>query len=170
VTTFWAIVLGVLSSVIASAVWLVLLRGLRPKLELSPVIVEDPATSPCFRIKLINRSRRAVVDLGFELVVMRPERTKGGTINMRKIVPVAGPPPLILLARKRGRDEGTYRLRIDADLRGILEEDELRFVRIRVFGRDAVSGIGGVAEQQYHDPGAEIIRGKYVKGPTFDVV
>lgn len=72
--------------------------------------------------------------------------------------------------RDRGRDEGTYRLRVDTDLRRLLEEDDLRFIRIRVFGRDAVSGIGAVAEQQYHDPGAEVMRGKFVKGPTFDIV
>lgn len=169
-TTFWAIVLGVVSGFIASAVWLVTLRGLRPWIEISPVIVEDSTAPGCFRIKIVNRSRRAVVDMAFELVIMRPERTKGGTVNMRRIVRVAGPPPLILAGRKRGRDENTYRIRVDANLRGILEQDDRRFVRLRVFGRDVVSGLGRVAERQYHEPTAEIIAGKYVKGPTFDVI
>jgi hypothetical protein len=170
VTNVWAIVIGVLSSVLASGVWLVVLRGLRPKIEISPVLVEDPGPQPCFRIKVINKSRRAVVDIAFELVIMRPERTKGGTVNMRKVVRVAGPPPLVLAGKGRGRDDNTYRIRVDADLRGILEQDESRFVRLRVFGRDSLSGLGRVADREYHEPAAEIITGKYVKGPTFEVI
>ncbi|MFG1820598.1 hypothetical protein ACGFIF_43045 [Kribbella sp. NPDC049174] len=169
-TNVWAIVIGVLSSLLASGVWLVALRALRPKIEISPVLVEDPGDQPCFRIKVVNRSRRAVVDIAFELVLMRPERTKGGTVKMRKVVRVAGPPPLVLAGSARAKDDNTYRIRVDADLRGLLEQDESRFVRLRVFGRDSLSGLGRVAEREYHEPAADIVTGKYVRGPTFDVI
>jgi hypothetical protein len=169
-TTLWAIVIGVLSSVVASAIWLAALRGLRPNLEISPVIVQDPAAPSSFRIKIINKSRRAVVDVSFELAVMRPERARGGTVTMRKTVRLAGPPPLIIPGRRRGGDEGMYRIRVNADLRSILERDDRHSIRLRVFGRDEWSGVGAVAQREYHDPTAEIVTGRYAKGPTFDVV
>lgn len=169
-----AIVVGVLSSVVASFVWLFALRRVRPHIDISPVIVEDPPSegSPrCFRIKIINRSRRALVDLAFELAVMRPTRTRGGVVQMRKVVRVAGPPPLIIPGRRNdGGDHNVYRIRVNADIRGVLEQDEHRFIRLRVFGRDELSGIGRVAEREYHEPGAEITVGKYAKGQAFDVV
>ncbi len=169
-TTVWAVVIGVLSSVVASAVWLAVLRGLRPNIEISPVIAQDTSRPSSFHIKIINRSRRAVVDVSFDVAIIRLARTRGGTVDMRRTVRVAGPPPLIIPARKRGSTDNMYRLRVDADLRTALENDDRHSVRVRVFGRDSWSGVGSVAEQKYHDPGTEIAVGKYAKGPTFDVV
>lgn len=110
-TIVWAIVIGALSSVVASAVWLAVLRGLRPNLEISPVIVQDPTPPSCFRVKIINRSRRAVVDISFELAVLRPDGTRGGTVTMRKTLRLAGPPPLIIPGRRRASDDNMYRIR-----------------------------------------------------------
>ncbi|MFJ4099838.1 hypothetical protein [Amycolatopsis japonica] len=169
-TTFWTIVVGVLSSVVASAVWLVALRGLRPAIEISPLIAQDPERSNSYHVKIINRSRRALVDVSFDIAIIRIARTRGGTVDMRKTVRVAGPPPLIIPARKKDGTDNIYRLRVDADLRGTLEIDDRHSVRIRIFARDAWSGVGRVAERRYHDPGTEIAVGKYAKGSTFDVV
>ncbi len=167
-----AVVVGVVSSVIASSVWLLGLRRLRPRIDISPWIVEDvrPDGEPaCYRIKIINRSRRAVVDLAFELAVMRPERTQGGVVKMRRVVRVSGPPPLIISGRASD-DSNTYRMRVDADLRGILSGDAHRFIRLRVFARDEWSGIGRVAEREYYEPSSDLIVGKYSKGQSFDVL
>jgi len=84
---------------------------------------------------------------------------------------VAGPTPLINPGRRNdGNDHNTYRIRVDADIRGIPEQDEHRFIRLQVFGRDELSGIGRVAEREYHEPSAEIPVGKYANGQAFDVI
>ncbi|MGN9920255.1 hypothetical protein [Micromonospora palomenae] len=168
-----AIAVGVISSVIASSVWLFGLRRMRPVIDISPWIVEDDTASgapTCYRIKIINRSRRALVDVAFELAVMRPERTQGGVVKMRRVVPVSGPPPLIIPGRGRGDDANTYRIRVDADLRGILDGDAHRFIRLRVFARDEVTGIGRVVEREYYEPRSDLRAGKYSKGQSFEVV
>lgn len=161
---------GVLSSLAASLVWLMSLRLVRPVIELSPYIVESVREEPTFQIKIINRARRSAVSLFFELAVIRPKRTKGGIVKSRRMVPIAGPPPLILPGRTAADDDNCYRLLIKQPLRDLLEHGADSHLRLRVYAQHEVSGVGRVFERVYHDPQTELLRGRFSKGQSFEVV
>jgi hypothetical protein len=171
-----AISTGVLSSVAASIVWLWGLRRMRPRIEISPVMTEEPSSrSPhnvSYSIKLINRSRRAAVDLEFELTIIRPQRTRGGAVNTRRDVAVSGSAPMLLPPATRGDLEAhnAYRLRTNFPIRWALETYPDSHVRLRVLAKDEVSGTGRVFEAKYHEPSTDMKVGKFARGETFDVV
>lgn len=176
--TVVSIVTGVLSSLVASLVWLIGLRRVRPDIEIGPALAEElheTAEGPPERsyvIKFLNRGRRSVVDLQFELVLIRPRRTQGGLVDMRNRLDVAGTPPLSIPSYSRGDKEShnAYRVRTYEDLRTLLEQEPNAFIRFRVFARDEWSAIGKVFEYRFHEPATDIRRGKFAKGQTFDIV
>lgn len=167
--------LGVFSSLVSSLVWLLALRFVKPKIDISPYVVEGPSTagnksSPSYRIKIINRSRRSAVGLQFELAAITPRRTKGGSVRGRRMIPIAGPPPLILPGRRADSDGNNYRMHVSSDLRHVLEGDSSAYLRLRIFAQDELSGVGRVFEQSYYDPKADIVQGRYAKGQSFEVI
>jgi hypothetical protein len=169
----FAVVVGITSSIAASALWLVILGRFQPKIEISPEIAEDHDESAApgrFRIKIINRRRRPAADLRFELSVITPKRTRYGYIKVRKVVPLRNDPPLIIPGRaKHNDDDNAYRIRVSEDLRAALSADERVMIRFRVYARDAISGIGKVFERTYFDPDCDIRRGDFGKGQTFEI-
>ncbi len=173
-TAVWT---GAVGSLVASLIWLLGLRRLKPRLDLSPVVAEETRDLRgneriTYSIKMINRRKRAAVDLQFELVMIRPRRTRGGFVDTRTLLRVYGRPPLILprYENKAGEHHNAYRLRTGAELRVLLQEDPNASIRLRVMARDEVSGIGKVFEAKYNEPASDIQRGKFARGQTFDIV
>ena len=74
-------------------------------------------------------------------------------------------------ARKHDpKAHNAYRLRTDMGLHHLLVAYPDGHIRLRVFARDELSGIGRVFEAAYHEPETDIRRGKFALGQTFDVV
>jgi hypothetical protein len=167
--TIEAIAVGILSSVVASALWILILSRLTPKMIISPEIAEDPATQ-VFRIKVVNLSRRAAVDLRVEAHLVTSIGVRGGRVNRRMNL-VCGNPPLVLPRRTRTSKEydNAYRLRIDSNVRELWSASPDSFVRLQIFARHEVTGMGKMFEQRYHHPGAEIVTGSFVHGHDMSV-
>jgi len=168
--TVEAIVVGILSSVVASALWILILSRLTPKMTISPEIAEDP-TSPVFRIKVVNLSRRAAMDLRFDAHLVTPIGAKGGTIKRRTPLE-CGNAPLLLPRRDRSDTDydNAYRLRIKDDIRQLLSDNPASFIRLQIFARHEVSGMGKMFERRYHHPSSEIVTGSYAHGKDLAVI
>ncbi|WP_410569279.1 hypothetical protein [Amycolatopsis sp. cmx-4-61] len=109
-------------------------------MTISPEIAEDPV-SPVFRIKVVNLSRRAAMDLRFDAHLVTPVGAKGGAIKRRTPLE-CGNAPLLLPRRDRSDADydNAYRLRIKTDIRQLLSDNPASFIRLQVFGRHEVSG------------------------------
>ncbi|MFJ1762055.1 hypothetical protein ACIOD2_17150 [Amycolatopsis sp. NPDC088138] len=167
--TVQAIVVGILSSVVASAVWILIVSRLTPKLTISPEIAEDPQ-SPVFRIKVINQSRRAAMDLRFDAHLVTPIGAKGGSIKRRTPLE-CGNAPLLLPRRVRTSADydNAYRLRIKSDIRQLLSDNPHSFIRLQIFARHEVTGMGKMFERRYYHPSSEIVTGSFVHGKELAV-
>lgn len=169
-----AVVLGALSGLISSVVWILALSRITPKLIISSEIAEDPNASPdspIFRIKVVNKSRRAAVDLRFQVDLMTPIRVKGGNINRRKPLE-CGNAPLVFPRYDRSNKEhdNAYRLRINSDIQKLLKDQPNSSIRLQIFARHEVSGMGKVFEQRYYHPNSEIVIGSFVRGQDLTLV
>lgn len=168
-----SIITGVASSVAASAIWLYILRRMTPKIEISSQVaesIEEAGAPGRFRIKMINRRRRAAVDLKIEVTIISNKHVKGGQIKVREVVTTLNDTPLLLPGRKsNGDDDNAYRMRIREDLKAALEDPQ-KYVRVRIFARDEVSGFGKVAEVAYHNARSDIVAGDFSKGQAFEIV
>lgn len=163
--------IGVVSSVVASTIWLVTIRAVRPRVDISSVIAEEgEGEDRKWRIKIINRARRAALDIEFELVAVRPASAMNGAVNFTRSCRV-GRAPIILpgVSQRRRDDDNCYRLRIHDNPREMLAGDDGRFLRLRLFARDEVSGIGRVFESRYTYEATQVVRGRFARGQVFDV-
>ncbi|MFC8301569.1 hypothetical protein [Micromonospora orduensis] len=144
-----------------------------PMIDISPQVAEnaEEAGAPGrFRIKMVNRRRRAAVDIKLEVAIISIKGVKGGQIKVREVVPTLNETPLILPGRRsNGDDDNAYRMRMRVDLKEALA-DRQKYVRVRIFARDEVSGFGKVSEMVYHNVRSDVIEGDFSKGQTFEIV
>lgn len=163
-----AVLVGILSSVTASAIWMLLLGRLRPRLAISTEIAEDPNVnmdSPVFRIKVVNRGRYAAMDLRFQVDLVTPVRAKGGNVDRRTPLKCGNAPLMFPRYDRSGNEHrNAYRLRIDSDIRRLLAEYPNSSIRLQIFARHELSGMGKVFEQAYNHPDSEIVLGSFVRG------
>ncbi|WP_086844138.1 hypothetical protein [Amycolatopsis kentuckyensis] len=92
-----------------------------------------------FRIKVVNLGRRAAVD-------HRVEAQRVTSIGAR-----------------------AYRLRIDSNVRELWSAGPDSFMRLQIFARHEVTGMGKMFERRYHHPGSEIVTGSFVHGQDMTV-
>ncbi len=164
-----ALVVGALSSLIATLAWFVIFQYvLRPRIRIAPKAAWSPNEKVMF--KIINASPRALIDVRFQVDLLRPAVRAKGITTVRTHVDVPADPPLMLPGRRRKSDDANaYRIAVPLDPAGIFEGSDNRYVRLRVFGRDAVSGVGAVSEQTYTHR-SDIVTGSYAKGQDFEIV
>lgn len=88
---------GAVASLVDSLIWFLALRIVRPRVDISQEIAEEvsPEGTVSYRIKVVNRTRRAVVDLRLELSVITPTRAKGGPVYRGQRLVIENEPLLI---------------------------------------------------------------------------
>lgn len=149
-----SIIAGVVSGLIASAVFLLALRWIRPKILIAQevsVYPSDDNGDEVLRIKIVNLRYRAVADISVELFVEHSREVHGGAIKVRKgvgskfVSHVQGPRKL------RDKEfDNARRIRIHKEeLIQALAEKPNGYLLAEVFARDAVSGVGAIFTRKY---------------------
>lgn len=165
---FEAVWTGILAALVASLVWFLIFRLLRPNIKIAPRGIWHPDTG-YIQIKILNSTSRDVIDVRFQLDVLRPKVGPKGITLVRSRVVVDSQPPVIIARKHRGNDDANaYRIAASLDLSQVFTAENNSFVRLRVFCRDAVSGVGRVTEGKFHSEG-DFPEGEYEKGQTFAI-
>jgi hypothetical protein len=160
-----SLVVAIVTGVASSFLWLVALRLVRPQIRIGPEMAWIPKENE-LRFKIINVSRRAMVDVNFDLSVIRPVAEGGGLTEMRERVLLPGVPPLIIPGRKGSHSHNAYRILAVLPPGYVFDGTYQRWLRLRVFVRDEVSGVGRVFEQEYTHPNS-LVSGTFRRGNTF---
>lgn len=164
-----AIWTGIVSGLVTSMAWFALFRYIRPRMKVAPKASWDPAVG-LVRFKILNMSRRELIDIRFQIDVMRPRVDPQGVTYVRSPVDLVAKEPVMLAGKRRDNDHSNaFRVAAELNPTEIFERDSNRFIRFRVFARDTVSGVGRVEEMIYHSID-DVIDGTYAKGQTFDIV
>ena len=158
---------GVVAGLVASLIWFAAFRIVRPRVKIAPRAAWEPS-SGVVRIKILNRARRDLVDIQFQLDVVRPLVDPKGISYALMRVRLLTEPPVILVGRSASGEDNAYRLGAQLDPLDVFSEDRSQFVRLRVFGRDSVSGVGRVAEARYHSL-VDFVDGNYETGQKFQI-
>lgn len=155
-SVFWqALAVGAVSSLLASAVFWAGLQRLRPRLTISPQITrtgrDAPDTGFRYRFKVVNRSRRAAVDVQIHAYLDVPRKVLGGDIRVLKKLPVNTTAGSVIPGKHKKDREARHarRVRFDVDLDEIWKDDQHSSIRVRVYARDSASGYMGECEQVY---------------------
>jgi hypothetical protein len=120
----------------------------------------------------VNKSRRAVVDVKFELVI---EYSTEGQKRTKLVRPERVEPMSISGFNKKRDEWGDYKITHGEDLieevsRYTVVSDGNCTLRLRVFGRDSLSGMGKQFEMRYSRPlDGSIVYGKFEDGVSLEV-
>lgn len=170
-----------ISALVASALSLLGLRLLRPRIGISPQIVSwwsEENQEMRYSIKIVNKSRRGLVEPRFELTLLY-ENSEGRTKS--KFIPRGRPDPMAIHGRKKGKRGGellgdyvvTYGGK-DADPLLLAEQrtggntDRAR-LRFRCFVRDSFSAVGRQFETEYEFSRQAVVFGSFDRGYALTV-
>jgi hypothetical protein len=165
-----SMLVGVLSSLVASALFLVVLFRLRPKIEISPEIADQSTDEgPCFAFKFINRSRYQAFDISVEVLFVTPSQAPGGPVNnMRDVVLTRS--RFHMLGEFSPKDEQAnyaFRVRTFEDLKKSWSSTA-QSLRVSVVSRHALSGFSGIKTMVFNTKG-QIRKGRHRFGNHLNV-
>jgi hypothetical protein len=168
-----SVVTGVVASLVASGVFLFFLTRLRPKVEISPVISKslDTDNNPVYSVKIVNKSRRSLINIKAQLQLVGPAIVPGGMIEGVKEVPLYGDNPLEILGFKSSdkTEKYAYRFTILEDLEKALLYEQQTYLRIIIFATDSVSGFSRAFSQEYQTKRNSFKEGDFVLGREMDI-
>ncbi|MCJ1680015.1 hypothetical protein MTF65_22245 [Streptomyces sp. APSN-46.1] len=169
----------VVVAVSASGLSLVGMRLFRPRIKLSPDIAvrwSEHRQGLRYNLKLVNKSRRVLVDLRFELVFVY-ENSEGR--HKTKLIARARPDPMSIKGRSWKKQttnvSGAYTVAYSEDIIAVIAERTLAgtraaHLRFRCFARDGMSGIGRQFEMKYEPPLASLVYGNFEKVKSRKVI
>lgn len=150
---FYSILGGVVSGFIASVVFLIVTRWIRPKIVISKHISAYPSDSgpEVLRIKIVNMRYRAVADVTVQVFVERKRAVHNGEVKVR--TPIGKKFTSHIQQQRKFRDkvfDNARRIRLDYDgLLLALAEKPDGYLVVEVFARDAISGVGAAFTREY---------------------
>jgi hypothetical protein len=166
-----SLLIGVLGSVIASAIFLATLYSLRPNLEFSKFIADQSKNDDhMFAFKIINRSRWALTHLEFELTLITPKSVHGGVVLTNDLLPLIKDKIFEIGKFDKKDKDAQYAVRIGApvDLRAKCA-GEGQFLYLTVSAQHSLSGFRKVFTKHYH-PESDVKKGKHEYGLGLDVL
>lgn len=166
-----AIIVGVASSFASSALFLMAMNRLKPRIEISPIISRytDENGQSVYVVKILNKGPRDVININivFHLVkeiivsggrVFRSERLELRTNNILSIPKF----------NKKDKDANyAFRIRCFENLEAKWNANQNSYLRIRLTAEDAISGSTIVQEQKYFLSSSSIQEGQFEWGNSF---
>lgn len=177
-----SIALGVIGSLVASALYLAVMLSLRPRLGVSSVITRTPTDNgaPTFRyrVKIVNKSRRDCVDFLVRAYLITEWTIPGardGEFGVNRVFkPInlsrreGGPLP----GYRRSDRAGSYAVRIrfeESAVQVLNAAEQNQYILLRVSAKDGVSGFPGTVSREYR-LATQISNGTFAFGRSMKVV
>jgi len=162
------IIVGVLSGFIASGIFLLFLRSLRPNIHISPEIAVN---NNKYTIKIINKSQRNAVDIRVELLLVQSKNVPGGSIISTNTIQLNKDKAFILAGYDSNDTDAKYarRFNTDEDLHGMWNNKDIQYLIFRIYCHDEVSGFGKVFSSEYRTKRNSLISGQFHFGNDLSI-
>lgn len=164
--------IGALGSLIASAVFLVLLTWLRPKLHIAEKIANPQGESPS--IKIVNGSRWRAVDVQVELLRRSVVQGAGGQHTKHEHLTgyLKEDSHFVLPGFRRGDSEASYALQhfLEEPIEEIWPDGTTQYLEFWVRATHPISGLGKLFVRTYRDKQSSVGHGKYAHGRSTEIV
>ena len=166
------IVIGVLSSFIATSLFLLCLRALRPVFEISKEIAfMNENGKDKFSIKILNKSPRNAINIRIEIGLMSSKIVPNGTILSRKAVSLRTANMMVLSRFDKKDTDATYAYRINIidDINTLWTDETNQFIRVKIFAQDEMSNFGRVFIQDYMTKRNSLKHGQFSFGDSHEI-
>lgn len=168
-----AIIIGVLSSAVACLIFLLFLSRIRPKIIISDQIAKEKSIkgSIAYRIRVINKTHRPIMDIKAQLHRVTLIVVPGGTIPKVKEIPLKRS-EIMELPKFDPRDKEAnyaYRFVTYENVEEIWGDDTKSYLRFRIYAKDSLSGFGKVFIKNYHTKRNSIKEGSFKVGNSLEI-
>ena len=167
-----SIIIGIVSSLFASLLFLLFLKSIKPKIDISNNIAKGQDTNGklVYRIKIINKNNRPITDVKAELKLVSPRNVDEEEIISSTNIKIERPELFIIPKYNLTDENAGYAIRflIYQKIEDNWKSDE-QYLKFRILGHDSFSGFGEVFEKEYHNKNKVIVMGDFVKGDNFEI-
>lgn len=166
-----AILIGVASSFIASCMFLFALYSIRPKIEIVENIAKDVGLNgkTFYVIKVINRARRAAVDVRAELRLMTYKNVDNGHVVVTQSIKLVQPEIFSIPRYRKGKTGFGYRFSTFEDLDEKWPDDSSSYLSFKIYAKDSLTGFGKVFSKQFRTKNKNIVPGKFSNGESTEI-
>jgi hypothetical protein len=167
----YSIALGILSSVIASVIFLLTIYRFKPTIKISPHIARSTdSAGKFFSFKVINDSPRPVVDVRVDVALTSRASVPDGTVHWTKQIPIVKDYAFHLGPKSADDHEAKYAFRFvtECDLDELWKGDA-ETIRFRVIATDALTGFRKCEFMEFRLPRTCIKDGMHEWGPGLEV-
>ena len=165
------LLIGVVSGVAASTLFFVLLRRLRPRIEISPFIARsEQGGYTYYDFKIVNLGARSAIDLRAHLVVATPTNVEGGPIYRTQGIELTKD-AFFELGRFDEKDQNAYyalRFTTVEDIETLWKDDRSH-IRLRIMATDAESGFSRAFMHDFRTKRNTIKNGQHEFGTSLAV-
>ena len=169
-----AIIIGVLSSFVASFIFLLFLARIRPNIIISDKIaknIDSITGNVTYIIKLINKTHRPIINVKVQLKLISLTAMPGGIIEKNKRIPlrISEIMEISKFDLKDKNAEYAYRLTTAENIEELWEDDAHSFLRFKISATDSLSGLGKVFYKDYYVKKNSIEEGGFEFGNSFNI-
>ncbi len=168
-----AVIIGILSSLVASLMFLLFLTRVRPKIIISDRIAKGKSSTgeTVYRIKIINKTHRSIINVKAQLHLMIPTVTPGGIIMKSKEIPLKRS-EIMEISKFDLKDEMAgyaFRFLTYENIEDLWKDDTHSFLRFRIFATDSLSGFCKGFCKYYHTKRNSIKGGDFEFGNSLEI-
>lgn len=169
---------ALLTGLLTSLIFLILLYFLRPKIKISDCIAEDENDSNIFRFKIINKSFFSIYDIKVrmfqcnEINGINAKNTKFEKLEL-KVSNIWTIPPFNIRhlfqkeeSEKNIKGKTNYAATFRTDDAKMKEwgKDENTYLTVEILAKHGFSGFSKVFTKDYHSPKHKLKKGKFLSG------
>jgi|GEM_PF-1692306 len=169
------ILIGLSSSIVASIILIYVLRFIKPRIEISKQIAVGKSADNAkeFQIKIVNKTRRAIIDIDAEMHLIRRINVGGGVIPEYKSIPLKINSRMEICGKKHkvNRDffEGANFIFLTyQNIEELLTSIPNSYILITIGATDSFSGVRRIFPQEYFRK-EDIVVGEFYKGNVLDI-
>lgn len=168
-----AIIIGVLSSFVASLVFLYFLNMLRPKIIISEQIAKSHNINGHveYQIKTINKTRRTIMNVQAQLFLTTPTEIRGGILEKNDEIQLRTK-KLHEMAKFNGKDKTAkyvFRFICEKNFEDDWNKNKNSFLRFKILATDSLSGCTSVFSKDYQTIEKSIKEGEFEFGNSLKV-
>jgi hypothetical protein len=172
---FDKIVLATFVGTISSGIFLYILSRFRPNIEIAPVIAKGCDTNnekTLYRIKVINRTKSPIVDVKAQLHILKNHQTATGSIYKSSPIKLKRSHQMVIDGYDKSDSDANYAYRFVtySDLEINWVDDNVQFLRFRIFARHSISGFGKLVYKDFRLKRNSIKGGEFSKGDSFEII
>ena len=166
------IIIGILSSLISSLIFLYFLRNKRPNVAISDKISKISRNGKNhYIIKIMNQNKRSIINIKISLSLVKSRVIAGGILPIYQKLPLKSNEIFEISEYDMKDKNATYAFRFvtDFDLENMWD-DTKSYLRFRLICMDSFSNFSRVFNQFYYRKSNVIKEGEFKHGDSFDIV